>query len=664
MVSGDADLCGPIRRAPQVAGRVSGGERRPLLFLKESQEPMRRKRYLFVLCALTMFAGCGPERPLRTLPAKPAAADGRAAREAAGPQQPALQQSDDDTPDADALLYRQLSQALWCCRQQMFGGARKILTEVLQKAARAHGQGHWIAIEARVWLEHLDRVAALSEEDRRKLEKLLLLDAELAVDYRASDFVAARSKCEEAVQLTAELFGEKDAEYLARLSELQQTCKCCHDYEKARDLAMKLVALQETTYGRQTPYYVDALYDLAYAYAKLDMLLQAEQTLRTAYDLAATTLPDIPSKKARVLHALAAVRYHQEHYEEAMRLGREAAECFQQAANLPPWMRSRNLRRLAAAYGAWGRYAEARQTLNEALAILRPETSAYDRGDWGAAQCELAVLCAGVGDLKNAARAAELGFAAVHRTEAGDKPVSLQLVGSRKDFAFVQLCLGRVVEARELIGEVLHQHKSIWGENHSAVGKALILAGRIDGAAGHHEQAAEKLRRALKIAAERRGAESLFYADAADALGYECLWLGRTAEARALLAQALANRRRRLPAGHDKIALSLFHLAVLDMVEGEFLRGEKQLREAMQIFEQAIGTTKHPKYLAMLDAYAELLRRMGRREEARQVEARVGPILEHLKQEGCLIENLYPKHWPPTVSPPSSTDDTSSTDDM
>lgn len=551
---------------------------------------------------------------------------------------------------ADDSLNDLAAQATWCYQKEMYGGARRIWTEVLQKAEQSHGEDHWLAVEARVWLDHLDRIAALSKEDRLRLAQLRLLGDDARLAELKLDFETARAKREQAVAVARTLFGEGDAGHIWHLEELLLSYVATYDTEQARRVALRVLALQETLRGKESPEYATSLCHLARVHMKLDMLGEADRLLQAAYETACATLGKDTLTSARMLTDMARCRYRQERYEETARLCEQAAQALREAENIPEWILADNSIGLAAAQEALGRYGEASETLLQALAKLDPEAKyEEDRSMWGTTQCRLSVVLARLGELREATQVAERGVAAVRRIEGLRKPIAVHLIEAQEDFAFVMLSVGHMPRARTLIRQIVEQYECIWGSEHSAVGEALILAGRIDGVSGQHQQAAETLRRALKIAEDRRGVESLFYAEAADALGYEYVWLGRTDEARPLLEQALANRRKRLPAGHDKIAISLFHLAVLEMAQDNLAQSETHLREALQIYEKAIGVN-HPEYAIMLDAHAEMLRRAGRDDEARQIKVRLGPILERLKEEGCVVEHLHDREWPPVVS--------------
>ncbi len=100
---------------------------------------------------------------------------------------------------------------------------------------------------------------------------------------------------------------------------------------------------------------------------------------------------------------------------------------------------------------------------------------------------------------------------------------------------------------------------------------------------------------------------------------------GKLDEAEPLLKEALALRQKNLVAPHADIAESLFNLALLYDARRDFARAEPLFRESLQMRE-AVLRADHPLIVKTLEAYASMLRKGGRAEEAETLKARVEGI--------------------------------------
>ena len=99
---------------------------------------------------------------------------------------------------------------------------------------------------------------------------------------------------------------------------------------------------------------------------------------------------------------------------------------------------------------------------------------------------------------------------------------------------------------------------------------------------------------------------------------------GKASEAQAKLERALAIYAK-LGLKTSQVAETLHHLAVVYQVQGKYTAAQTHLQRALALWEKERGTD-HPTLVHPLQNYAELLRQMGREEEATKVEARVKDI--------------------------------------
>ena len=93
----------------------------------------------------------------------------------------------------------------------------------------------------------------------------------------------------------------------------------------------------------------------------------------------------------------------------------------------------------------------------------------------------------------------------------------------------------------------------------------------------------------------------------------------RFAEARDLYSQALTIWQTNLPPTHPDIAFALHNLGVLEMELNQLGEAEAHLQQALEL--SASLPPEHPMFSAIYDAYAALMKKTGRKQEAKQLEA-------------------------------------------
>jgi tetratricopeptide (TPR) repeat protein len=154
------------------------------------------------------------------------------------------------------------------------------------------------------------------------------------------------------------------------------------------------------------------------------------------------------------------------------------------------------------------------------------------------------------------------------------------------------------------------------------------LASLLEGQKQYDE--AERLyRRALALLERRHGPEHLAIAATLNNLAAIRQARGNAVEAEALYRQALVIKEKLLPADHPDLAVGLNNLAVLYKSRREYARARSAYEQALAVFERALGP-EHPSVGVCLENYAQLLRRLGRRSEATELEARAERIRARL----------------------------------
>jgi CHAT domain-containing protein len=144
---------------------------------------------------------------------------------------------------------------------------------------------------------------------------------------------------------------------------------------------------------------------------------------------------------------------------------------------------------------------------------------------------------------------------------------------------------------------------------------------------GKFTEAEPLYRRALTLAEQAKGQDSIEAADVLDDLGQVAREEGRYGEAEPLLKQSLAIREQKLGAQDLEVASSLNNLGALYLVQGRYAEAEPLNRRALEIQEKALGPD-HPQVATSLNNIAYDLRRLGRFAEAEPLAQRALALAE------------------------------------
>ncbi len=139
---------------------------------------------------------------------------------------------------------------------------------------------------------------------------------------------------------------------------------------------------------------------------------------------------------------------------------------------------------------------------------------------------------------------------------------------------------------------------------------AQVYAGQ-----GKHTEAEPVYLQALKIYQAVHGENHADVAATLNNLGVLHRMYGQYAEAEPLLARALAIKEKLLGPEHADVALGAANLGQLWVVQGQPEKAEPFYRRALAIRQRALGPS-HPEVAKTLEDLANVLRKLGRKDEA------------------------------------------------
>ena len=197
---------------------------------------------------------------------------------------------------------------------------------------------------------------------------------------------------------------------------------------------------------------------------------------------------------------------------------------------------------------------------------------------------------------------------------------------------------GRYQEAIPFVEKALRLSEREFGPDHLGVATALIRLALVYSAQGKYAEAEPLLKRALAIDEKARGPDHRGNATVLNRLALVYRAQGKYAEAEPLYKRVVATREKALGPDHPQVARSINNLALFYQAQGRYDDAEPLYKRVVAIFEKALNTalnTKHPfagllkfEYRAILENYAALLRKTGRRTEAAKMESRAKAILD------------------------------------
>jgi eukaryotic-like serine/threonine-protein kinase len=313
------------------------------------------------------------------------------------------------------------------------------------------------------------------------------------------------------------------------------------------------------------------------------------------------------------------------------------------------------LHTLGTVYANWSQYPSARARLEEALHIREREF-----GPGAPSSLETIIALADVlrehGDLDDAQRhyehavtlgaaidggenllmaSAMAGFGAL-RFRQGDyvgaeslyrevitldarvrPPGDQRTARNLRNLGTMLLAQDRLAEVEPLYRRALALQEEALGRNDLDVGASYMNLGALYYTMERYADAEAMYLVARAIFEEVVGPDHLRTAEVYNNLGETDWRHGRLAEAEAFFRQALDVKERRLAFNHTSIATSLNGLANVLRDQERYIEAELLYQRALAIREEAYDDPLHRHVRETRREYAELLRRMGRLEEAR-----------------------------------------------
>jgi tetratricopeptide (TPR) repeat protein len=187
------------------------------------------------------------------------------------------------------------------------------------------------------------------------------------------------------------------------------------------------------------------------------------------------------------------------------------------------------------------------------------------------------------------------------------------------NLATVYLDQKRYAKAEAMFQDALALHRKSPQENDPDIALVLNNLGLARLSTGSFSEAEEYFRASLELQRKIKENSSRL-AVTLNNLALTYKHQKRFQEAVRLYSQAIEEWNKSAQSGRPEIAIGLQNLASMESLAGEDDAAEKHFQEAMSIAEAALPP-EHPNRTAIMSGYASLLAKLGRKQEAKQLES-------------------------------------------
>jgi tetratricopeptide (TPR) repeat protein len=520
-----------------------------------------------------------------------------------------------------------------------FPAAARARQQALALWTELHGAGDWRVTDARLALEHTQRLAGLTRAQRQQLEQSRQQALQAGRLQDEGKDAEAVKLAQAALQTRQKVLGDGHPLCASSLNQLAVLHRHRKDYPRAEALHLQALAIRRKVLGQGHPDCAQSLNNLGYVYQCQEDFARAEALHRQALAIREQALgpvhADVTLSLENLLATLELRADRQERREEFAAAARARQEVVQIRTRRhgPAHWRVTDAR-LALEYSQqFARLSrEQRQQLDQAGLQLKQAEQLRQQVKYKEAlkPCQQAVQTrlTLLGD-KHPACAAGLNTLANLYADLGDygrtRPLYEQALAIRKqvlgdkhpdyatslnNLAWIHKALAEYARARPLYEQALAIRREVLGERHPAHANSLNNLANLYLDVGDYARALPLYQRALALAQGSRDRKKPDYAIHLNNLALLYTAMGDYARAKPLYEQALAIRLEVLGKKHPDYARSLNSLAGFYRDMGDYARAKPLYEQALAIRLEVLGE-KHPAYSGSLNNLANVYLDMG-----------------------------------------------------
>jgi tetratricopeptide (TPR) repeat protein len=326
--------------------------------------------------------------------------------------------------------------------------------------------------------------------------------------------------------------------------------------------------------------------DLGEVYREQGRYGEAESHLTSAIAIAEKIVGPESPDLARGLHSLAMLYWEQGRYADASSMSERTLAISQKALGSAHPYIATYLKML----GAIRRHHEAELLIKRDLSIADSASVVTDPAHQAIYLSNLAILFESQGRYADAEQLEQRALALTEKALGSQHPS----VGTRlNNLAMSRAAQRHFREAEALLKRALAIEEKALGEEHPNVACTLNNLAHVYSGQGQHDAAALQYVRALSITMNARGSEHPLVGTMLSNLASAYTDQGRLADAEAYSRRALAVTESALGSEHPEVSVRLNNLSSIFGKQGRSADAEAVLRRALEISEKALGPD-HP----------------------------------------------------------------------
>jgi len=473
-------------------------------------------------------------------------------------------------------------------------------------------------------------VAALAEDIERYLDGLPVRARPDTFTYRTGKFIRRYPLALSAVTLAfvsligATIYSSAQARAVARerdkavdvqiflLEMFGASGKDRADSVSVKQMLDAQAALLPTAYPDKPEMRAQMTATIAEGYDRLGLFALAEPLAQQAYDERRAFLSATNSDLVVSTSLLGWIKYERGQAKEGEALMRQAAAMWPSARPRNLRMYARTLNDLGVAVEAAGKYAEADSLQRRTLALRRQLFGENDRAT-ATTLSNLSVVLYRKGDLKGAVAMAESSLVVMRAVMGPDHNRSMIV---QNNLAAFRSTLGDVAGAEAEYRDLVARQARVLGRTNPQTAGSINGLATVLRSQGKYAEAEPLFVEALATYESAFGKVHARVANTLIQLGGVRSQMKRFSEARPLLERALAIQRK-LRGGdtHRDVAQAMSALATLEGDAGNWPASERGHREALVVWERAMGA-KHVETATARGRLAKAVHMRGRPGEA------------------------------------------------
>jgi tetratricopeptide (TPR) repeat protein len=415
-----------------------------------------------------------------------------------------------------------------------------------------------------------------------------------------------------ALELREELLDDEDSQVTESLASLSLLLLARGDFEEAEQIAVRALDIRESTLPPDHPDIAASLHGLAQIYYRQVKLKESEQLHKRSLEIRKKVFGSNHPAVAESLSDLGVLYYAQGEYDEAEKSYKQALAIRESVLGPDHPEVGRSLNGLASLYLTQKRFDETAPLYERALAI-REKTLGPVHPDVATCINNIAILFYYKGDLNQAEKYYQQALKIRQQSLAENHP---DIAQSLTNLAILYHQMGDLEKSKFFYEQSLDVLEKAYGQDNSEVAKDLNNFALLLIEMGELINAEKQLKRALKIMEEYFGPENIQVTRSLLYLGYLYSNSERYKEAEQVYARVLLIKEKELGSEHSELADILNGLGHVLNKMRQYAKAEKHFLSALDICEKNPGVNPYALATVLHNLGAVYFRGLGENEKA------------------------------------------------